>query len=107
MRDLVERAAVLTELCRGCSLHSNKPDYFCGEPCPKYERLSAIPTTDARPMAHGEWIAHKFILYDGEPGYAIECSVCGEVFTEVSVREVPTKVNYCPKCGANMQGLQI
>lgn len=67
------------------------------------EILRDVPAADVRPVVRGKWVEHTHILYDGKPGYSIECTACHEVFTEVDLREKPSKYNFCPNCGADMR----
>jgi hypothetical protein len=46
--------------------------------------IQNAPTIDCAPVVHGEWV-------DG-----MKCQYCGQVDT--------TKPNYCPNCGAKMDG---
>ena len=57
--------------------------------CVRLSDIENAPTVDAEPIKHGEWIESKVGGYD-------KCSVCGE----------PTlaKYNFCPNCGAKMDG---
>lgn len=54
-------------------------DYIC-------EAIEDVPTIDAEPVRHGEWIY-------GENDIP-HCSECGKEPKEIS--------QYCPHCGANM-----
>ena len=65
--------------------------------------FDTAPAADVRPVKPGRWIWHETPLYDGKTGYAIQCSICKEVFTETNVREKPKEYNYCPNCGAEME----
>lgn len=47
-------------------------------------RVQAAPTLDYAPVRHGEWIE------------GLKCSNCGQVDM--------TKPNFCPNCGAKMDG---
>ena len=64
------------------------------------DSIDAQPTIDAVPVVHGRWIPtyHKYYNRDGECLIADEwhCSECG-----VRHRD---KWNYCPNCGAKMDG---
>lgn len=54
------------------------------------DKLDAIPVADVQPVRHGKWVdAHKGLS-------ACKCSVCNAVYE--------TETNYCPKCGAKMDG---
>lgn len=66
---------------------------FCGW-------LDDAPTVDAVPVRHGRWETVED--WDGDERY--KCSVCGdEWFLEVGNPEF-NNMNYCPKCGARMDG---
>ena len=70
--------------------------------------IAEAPTVDAVEVVHGRWED----MYDGKyanPRY--RCSVCKEktiyLFNRNSLgnwEEVQAKTNYCPHCGAKMDG---
>ena len=64
------------------------------------ENIDCAPTIDAVPVVHGRWIPtyHKYYNRDGECMIADEwhCSECG-----IRLRQ---RWNFCPKCGAKMDG---
>lgn len=53
-----------------------------------YKKLRELPTTDVVEVNHGEWEKRGF--------YGHNCSVCD------SLNDIDT--NYCPNCGAKMDG---
>ena len=53
--------------------------------------IDEIPAADVAPVVHGRWIMH-----DDEFGLTCECSVCHI--------ETMGDGNYCPSCGAKMDG---
>ena len=53
--------------------------------------INSIPAADVAPVVHGRWIMH-----DDEFGLTCECSVCHI--------ETMGDGNYCPNCGAKMDG---
>lgn len=53
--------------------------------------INSIPAADVTPAVHGRWIMH-----DDEFGLTCECSVCHI--------ETMGDGNYCPNCGAKMDG---
>ena len=57
----------------------------------------AQATVDAEPVRHGHWINHYDDLFPEDS--TIECSLCHEHYYELVTYE-----NYCPNCGAKMQG---
>lgn len=67
-------------------------------------RIKALPTEDVAPVAHGRWdnVPNTYmsvISKDGAyHGNATTCSVCHEVNPNAY------KTNYCPNCGAKMDG---
>jgi len=62
------------------------------------EAIKALPTIEAEPVRHGWW-AYPFKKNDF---VWCECSVCGAVFEICGGR--PIDYNYCPECGAKMDG---
>lgn len=64
------------------------------------EMIDMMPTVDAVPVRHGEFIGTEYDGYaDGNPVYyEWKCSECGCIFED----DEPT-YNYCPNCGARMR----
>ena len=54
--------------------------------------IEIIPSADVAPVRHGRWKCH------GDCGVT-ECSVCGW-----SIEEYVGDYDYCPNCGAKMDG---
>lgn len=68
-------------------VYYNTPDIDLS--CEKFEAaILKIPSSDVAPVKHGRWKRYGKNLG--------ECSECGEV---VAIRN-----NYCPNCGAKMDG---
>lgn len=65
--------------------------------------LNEIPTADVVEVVHAEWVGTEYDGYaDGYPVYdKWECSHCHEEF---SSEGEPPLHNYCPECGAKMDG---
>ena len=64
--------------------------------------IETLPTIDAVPVRHGEWYGEADGYADGELVYDMwYCSFCGKRFEEWD--EKPNW-NYCPNCGARMEG---
>lgn len=91
--DSVNREAALKALCYACSIHQNGGK--CSR-CDGYNAISDLPPVTPKQktgkwkivqVLHGEW--------EGTKKYA--CDKCGE---KVGV----FKSNYCPNCGAKMEG---
>jgi hypothetical protein len=56
--------------------------------------LKDAPTIDAVPVVHGRWKSG---------GILNECQVCGEIYS-LNGGNVWKPWNYCPNCGAKMDG---
>ena len=65
--------------------------------------IEQLPADDVRENKRGKWIWHETPLHDGTIAFAIQCSVCKEIFTETDVCEKPMEYNFCPNCGADMR----
>jgi hypothetical protein len=62
--------------------------------------LADVPTVDAAEVVHGRW--EEIEDFDGERHW--KCTACGnEWYFEVGTPE-ENECNYCPKCGAKMDG---
>ena len=62
-----------------------------------FAAIQAAPAEDVEPVRRGRWI-HKSEVYSycGHLFYPKICSVCNSVFEYTT--------NYCPNCGARMEG---
>lgn len=58
---------------------------------------SSAPAADVAPVVHGRWV-HEHI----SEGYAwVMCSECEAVIHKILINK---RLNYCPNCGAKMDG---
>ena len=76
--------------------------------------VDKIPSADVAPVRHGRWLDRPknqglkdeeigtVGMVDGEPWSSCYCSECGEWL--VASDEYAVKGNYCPNCGAKMDG---
>ena len=64
------------------------------------EIVDQMPTVDAVEVVHGEWI-RGLDEYDVE---FIECPLCGGEFYDGDNDTFDKPYNYCPNCGAKMEG---
>ena len=70
------------------------------------EVIENTPTVDAVKVVHGRWKECDWVKYDGHsecvryPKAAWYCSNCRNAFK----KELLWKDNYCPNCGAKMDG---
>ena len=63
--------------------------------------LENFPAVDAEPVRHGEWILNPCNLYNDATWV---CSVCGNECVIIDGTPLDNQMNYCPKCGARMDG---
>ena len=59
-------------------------------------RVENFPAADVAPVRHGRWIEHKHFNHDHYIDSTYECSECNV--------EEPLTSDYCPNCGAKMDG---
>lgn len=64
--------------------------------------VNSFEAADVQPVKHGRWIEHHDL---------IECNVCGfevkDTYCEKrDITSSETSYDYCPKCGARMDGEQ-
>lgn len=64
------------------------------------ENLAEQPTVDAVEVKHGEWT----MVIDENDCECIECPLCGEQFYDGDNDTFDKPYNYCPNCGAKMDG---
>ena len=84
MPECIEREALLNSIC-----HDTCRIAFCGATnCAFIAKVCSAPTADVAPVVHG----HR--VDDG--GFYARCSQCDGV--------LPLCANYCPNCGAKMDG---
>lgn len=72
--------------------------------CDIVDRLRKISAADVVERKRGRWIDHQYDGHNKSILYAIECSACNDVFTEVDPTKKPIKYNFCANCGADMRG---
>lgn len=61
------------------------------------DSISKLPAADVAPVRHGLWV-HEHI----SEGYAwVMCSECEAVIHKILINK---RLNYCPNCGAKMDG---
>lgn len=60
--------------------------------------LRTFPTADVEEVKHGEWVS------DTHNPYRKFCSVCARSRPRRNDHEFASSTNYCPHCGAKMDG---
>lgn len=100
----IDANKLMSDLClRSCynREHRCDNDSAANEDLAIVEMIKTMPTVDAEPVRHGQWIV---VAIDRLSGTAIiECPECAAVFVR-SLSEYGLNCNYCSNCGAKMEG---
>lgn len=64
---------------------------------PYRDEIDAMPTADVAPVVHGTWVRTGQSFFKADKFICYSCSVCGFDIEK-------TKYQYCPHCGARMDG---
>ena len=62
--------------------------------------VSDIPAADVRPVVHAKWEQEKNVFDDS----TWVCSACREPWTIIAGTPEENNMNFCPNCGAKMDG---
>lgn len=98
MADYIDREAAVKETCFNCSERN-----ICGGSCDDTDRIRAIPAADVRPNVKSGW--H---IMDGYPP-RVYCLNCYKTFAQANWEiweDGSLPRNFCPNCGADMDGGQ-
>lgn len=103
MTEYIEREAISEKIRK--YYYKNPPNSSYGEGFDRgldraQRAILDAPAADVAPVVHGRWI------YIGKYG-EYECSVCHGIDTDCSdyySSHVVTEQDYCPNCGARMDG---
>ena len=68
------------------------------------EQMKNIPTADVVEVKHGKWTYSRaeWGSNDYSKDVYYKCSICGKEYEEFDIDEA----NYCPHCGAKMEGVK-
>ena len=105
MAEYIDRDAVYTAFANACTdvlERASEIYYIAGF---SYEHvieiLDNIPAADVAPVVHGRWDdSGRYTFPSGNT--AVRCTNCGCALTESEYRL--NNWNYCPVCGARMDG---
>ena len=92
MVDYIDRNRLIKKFCNHCYFDVGEKN--CVEDCYDMKIIKSLPTEDVQPVKRGRWVFNKppddwiMSLYT--------CDQCGHV--------EDGKPNYCPNCGAKMDG---
>lgn len=65
-------------------------------------RVRELPAADVQPVKHGKW--EEIEEYGGWGDTHYRCSVCGEEWYLEDGTPQQNNMNFCPRCGARMDG---
>lgn len=99
MKEYIEREAAKNEVL-SWAVCINRPDLLSKEDT--LHCIDSLPAADVAQVRHGKWERRNMGLW-GED-YAYVCSACGEVWTLIDSTPEDNNMNYCPNCGALMDG---
>ena len=106
MADLISRAAACDEIGKMIHEYREKGDHDLADALILSRRyvLKRLPAVDAAPVVHGRWINYPECLgYDG--AYCDENIVCSNCESVWNIIDNDTdRFDYCPCCGAKMDG---
>lgn len=66
------------------------------------EQMKKIPTADVVEVKHGGWYKSQFVQRSGFR--TVKDFLCNRCEKEYSVQQPSNPMNYCPYCGAKMDG---
>lgn len=93
MAEYIEREAAVMRLMQdGCSAKN-------------IQSIMELPAADVAPVRHGRWITWEEAGNDIPSPHRHECSVCNDA-AQVLVNGVELLSDYCPNCGAKMDGAE-
>ena len=97
MAEYIDREKIREEVCKDCTRRIGKDGCMAPEVCEDLlTALVAADPADVAQVVRGEW------AYMEEWGRLVtnRCSCCGQTLTT----KQEEKMNYCPNCGALMDG---
>ena len=98
MAEYIDREKIREEVCKDCTRRIGKDGCMAPEACEDLlTALVAADPADVAPVVHGHW---ERVYQDGVCSWSGRCSVCG-VRNDIPH---PMVANYCPHCGAKMDG---
>ena len=100
MAEFISREATIRRIkevyCVGCNSYHGVRCRACGTG-DAIDMIEDAPAADVAPVRHGRWV-HEHI----SEGYAwVMCSECEAVVHKILINK---RLNYCPNCGAKMDG---
>ena len=99
MAEYLEREYILNAIRKASNLYIDQQGLYLS--C---ELIAAMPATDVQSVKHGCW--EEVTDYGGWGDTHYRCSVCGEEWYLEDGTPKQNNMNFCPRCGARMDGEQ-
>lgn len=101
--DYIKRSDAVFALCGDCL--GTEACGMIGDPCDEVEKIKAIPAADVEPKRKtGQWSVIKGKIRRDIDRRIVRCTLCGNYLGMESVNCGRGDANYCPNCGAKMDG---
>ena len=115
MAEYIEREALLRDISESVvvTVRHGKPSPELRGVSKVIDRIKSVPTADVAEVRHGVWLwdveTHGDPMYGVDEDFGYRCSGCEIWADEWGVdgdiyEEPPTRLHYCPNCGAKMDG---
>lgn len=104
MNDYISREDVLKKAKSSISVPTDN-EWDCGyntAMAEMQEFIKQLPAADVQPVKHGYW--EEVTAYCGWGDTHYRCSVCGEEWYLEDGKPKDNNMNFCPRCGARMDG---
>ena len=89
MAEYIEREALIEDF-KNCGADKGLVDAIV-------YRINQHPAADVEVVRHGEW--NENII-----GFCNVCMECGAIVERTAIKNKSGELNYCPNCGAKMDG---
>ena len=96
MAEYIEREVVEKFIEKGLN-NTDKSKAYGFDAIEILSEVHFMPAADVQEVRHGEWD-------DNIIGFCNVCMECGAIVERTAVKSHTGKLNYCPNCGARMDG---
>lgn len=101
MPELIDRISLIDKLDQGQKNALDAKDFMSFYALVFFKViLQEAPTIEAEPVRHGRWLSLEGWFNKS----SVKCSVCGNTLNMDGVNAGRGDANFCPNCGARMDG---
>ena len=93
MAEYIEREKLISDI--DAAMENAGMGYVIGQTMKRY--IKRVPAADVSPVRHGRWVEKEKYTF----GIIYDCSLC-----ENRILDTGHRWNYCPNCGAKMDGTE-